>query len=228
MIDRSAAGPPAAAHVTARPTATTPHGCEFSADVCELGAVGKSPKPERAETGAYWTQARDVESLREHLGQERLTTIGHSAGTRLAISYAAQYPERVARLLLVTPPSTYLVDEPADAAELIGERSGDPVFDKLLPRSKAAPICPTRQRSMPGSRRAPRLGTPPGRQLNRSTHNWGSSTLPRRRRFSVQPPQRSGRQVRCGEGTDIGARWRAGLSDGCAAGEGAGEAFPER
>ncbi|MEE1941941.1 alpha/beta hydrolase [Streptomyces sp. TRM 70361] len=100
--------------------------------MCELGAVDKSPKPERAETGAYWTQARDVESLREHLRQERLTIIGHSAGTRLAISYAAQYPERVARLLLVTPPSTYLVDEPADAAELIGERSGDPVFDKAV------------------------------------------------------------------------------------------------
>lgn len=100
--------------------------------MCELRAVGKSPKPERAETGADWTQARDVESLREHLGQERLTIIGHSAGTRLAISYAAQYPERVARLLLVTPPSTYLVDEPADAAELIGERSGDPVFDKAV------------------------------------------------------------------------------------------------
>ena len=37
VIDRSAAG--SAAYVTARPTATTPHGCEFSADVCELRAA---------------------------------------------------------------------------------------------------------------------------------------------------------------------------------------------
>ncbi|WP_107644848.1 alpha/beta fold hydrolase [Streptomyces sp. Ru87] len=68
----------------------------------------------------------------EQLGQGRLTIIGHAAGTRLAISYAAHHPERVTRLLLVTPPSTCPVDEPADAAELIGERSGDPVFDKAV------------------------------------------------------------------------------------------------
>jgi pimeloyl-ACP methyl ester carboxylesterase len=100
--------------------------------VPHLRGVGKSPKPEHAETGAYWNQARDVEALREHLGQERLTIIGHSAGTRLAISYAVQYPERVGRLLLVTPPSTYLVDEPADTAELIDKRKGDAIFDKAV------------------------------------------------------------------------------------------------
>jgi len=33
----------------------------------------------------------------------------------VAIAYAAQFADRVAGLLLITPPADYLVDEPSDA-----------------------------------------------------------------------------------------------------------------
>lgn len=48
-------------------------------------------------------QVADVESLRVHLGQERMTLLGHSAGANLAIGDAARHPDRVERLLLITP-----------------------------------------------------------------------------------------------------------------------------
>lgn len=45
----------------------------------------------------------DVEALRTHLELDRMNLLGHSAGANLAALYAAQHPERVARLLLITP-----------------------------------------------------------------------------------------------------------------------------
>lgn len=45
----------------------------------------------------------DVESLRVHLGLERMDLLAHSAGSVLATLYAAEYPERLSRLMLITP-----------------------------------------------------------------------------------------------------------------------------
>ncbi|GII22652.1 hydrolase [Planosporangium mesophilum] len=107
--------------------------------VPQLRGVGNSPMPASTETGSYWRQAEDVERLRIHLGLERVALLGHSAGTRLALAYAAQFPGRVARLALITPPAGYLVDEPSDADELTGRRRGEPVFEAALAALKAGP-----------------------------------------------------------------------------------------
>ncbi|MCA1654877.1 MAG: alpha/beta hydrolase [Pseudonocardiaceae bacterium] len=56
-----------------------------------LRGVGEAPTPEDPEAGSLWRQAADLEALREHLGLARLALLGHSAGTRLASAYAAQY-----------------------------------------------------------------------------------------------------------------------------------------
>jgi proline iminopeptidase len=48
-------------------------------------------------------QVRDLEAFRQHFGLERMTLIGLSWGTGLAALYAAAHPERVERLLLVSP-----------------------------------------------------------------------------------------------------------------------------
>lgn len=45
--------------------------------------------------------AEDLEVLRRHFGLERLTIFGHSWGAGVAALYAARYPERVGRLLIV-------------------------------------------------------------------------------------------------------------------------------
>ncbi|WP_205629389.1 alpha/beta fold hydrolase [Jiangella muralis] len=90
-----------------------------------LRGVGASPAPDDPEAGSYWWQADDVEALRRHLGHDRLLVAGHSAGTRLAVSYAVRYPERLAALLLVTPPSTHLVDVAPDAGAIATRRTDD-------------------------------------------------------------------------------------------------------
>jgi esterase len=45
--------------------------------------------------------ARDIESVVDHLGLERLVLVGHSMGGYASIRYAARHPQRVLRLVLV-------------------------------------------------------------------------------------------------------------------------------
>jgi pimeloyl-ACP methyl ester carboxylesterase len=66
----------------------------------DLLGFGRSPKP--------WTRydvERHVTELRRVLAPEkRITLVGHSLGARLAIAYAARYPEQVERLVLISLP----------------------------------------------------------------------------------------------------------------------------
>jgi proline iminopeptidase len=48
-------------------------------------------------------QIADVERIRRILGDEKLVVIGHSFGAFLAALYAAEFPERVDAMVLVTP-----------------------------------------------------------------------------------------------------------------------------
>lgn len=108
--------------------------------VPHLRGVGRSPRPVDAARGAAWHQGEDLELLREHLGLEALVLVGHSAGTRLAIAYAAQRPDRVARLLLVTPPTQSLTEVRSDAdASADAPRRSDPVVARALDALASGP-----------------------------------------------------------------------------------------
>lgn len=107
--------------------------------VPHLRGVGRSPLPDAVEVASFWRQAEDIERLRVHLGLERVRLLGHSAGTRLAISYAAQFPDRLAGMVLVTPPAGHLVDVPSDTGERIEARQGEPAFDAALTAWAAGP-----------------------------------------------------------------------------------------
>ena len=88
--------------------------------------VGRS---EAAPVGAWPVLARDVDALRRHLDLGRIDLLGHSAGTRVAVAYAASHPDTLHRLCLVTPPSLWLVDATDDREALIEKRRGEPWFD---------------------------------------------------------------------------------------------------
>ena len=45
--------------------------------------------------------AEDVESIRLHFGIDKVTLLGHSWGSGLAVLYAERYPERVSQMILV-------------------------------------------------------------------------------------------------------------------------------
>ncbi|MFD9697787.1 alpha/beta fold hydrolase [Lentzea sp. NPDC059081] len=73
---------------------------------------------------------RDVEMLRRHLGLERVDVLGHSAGAGIAMGYAADFPDRVGRLVLLTPAlrSVGLSPEQSDWDTFLAARAGEPWF----------------------------------------------------------------------------------------------------
>lgn len=90
---------------------------EFRFHYYHQRGCGRSTRPvDRFESGNYLqNMARlvqslgleqhlaDVDRVRRILGAERITLIGHSFGGFLAALYAAEFPERVERLVLVSP-----------------------------------------------------------------------------------------------------------------------------
>ncbi|MBL7135793.1 MAG: alpha/beta hydrolase [Candidatus Marinimicrobia bacterium] len=46
---------------------------------------------------------QDIDNLREHLGETKLTLCGYSWGCMLALAYAARYPTKVKNLVLLSP-----------------------------------------------------------------------------------------------------------------------------
>ncbi|MDQ2845345.1 MAG: alpha/beta hydrolase [Actinomycetota bacterium] len=89
--------------------------------------------------GSRWRQAEDLDRLRTSLGLQRCAVVGHSAGTRLAIAYAARFPDRLSALLLITPPAWYLVDVPDDTEALADARMADPTYAAAVAAQAAGP-----------------------------------------------------------------------------------------
>ncbi len=72
----------------------------------------------------------DVEALRRHLALERMDLLGHSGGTNLAVLYAVRHPDRIGRLVLITP-STWALDIEStsdDRRELVELRADEPWY----------------------------------------------------------------------------------------------------
>jgi proline iminopeptidase len=99
----------------------------------DLRGTGES---EEAVTETYRVdrQVDDVEALRRHLGLEKLSLLGHSAGGTLAILYAIRYPRHVEELVLVAPsPRAVGIDvTDADRREVALQRKDEPWFDEAI------------------------------------------------------------------------------------------------
>jgi proline iminopeptidase len=65
--------------------------------------TGESATPDDSSTYRCDHLVGDMEALRDQLGLADMTLLGHSAGTNIAVSYAARYPDRLDKLILVTP-----------------------------------------------------------------------------------------------------------------------------
>lgn len=100
----------------------------------DLRGTGHSAVPADPATYRCDRLVDDVEALRVHLGQDRIDVMGHSAGGSLAVLYAARYPQRIGRLVLLTPSPLVVGLEIADldrrqVAEL---RSAEPWFPEAF------------------------------------------------------------------------------------------------
>ncbi|MER8223868.1 alpha/beta hydrolase [Streptomyces sp. NPDC094143] len=105
----------------------------------DLRGTGESEVPADPATYRCDRLVDDVEALRLHLGLERMDLLAHSAGGSLALLYAARYPQRIARLALVTAtpwalgwPAT--ADDRRTAARL---RASEPWFADAFPAFEA-------------------------------------------------------------------------------------------
>ena len=63
-------------------------------------------------------QIADIERIRQILGDEELILIGHSWGGFLASLYAAEFPEHVEALILVSPANTLIMPQPDSDSDL--------------------------------------------------------------------------------------------------------------
>jgi pimeloyl-ACP methyl ester carboxylesterase len=76
----------------------------------------------------------DVEALRAHLGLDRMDLLGHSAAGDLALLYAADHPERLAHLILLTPGLRAVGVEETEEQwrAALARRSGEPWYPDAL------------------------------------------------------------------------------------------------
>jgi proline iminopeptidase len=93
--------------------------------------VGGSADPADAATLRVDRLVEDVESLRVHLGLDRMDLLAHSAGSVLATLYASAYPERLSRLILLTP-----------GLAVVGVQGSEEEMAAALERSVAEPWYP--------------------------------------------------------------------------------------
>ncbi len=100
----------------------------------DLRGSGESAVPDDPATYRCDRLVDDVEAFREHLGLERMDLLAHSAAGNLAVLYAARFPQRLARLVLVTPGLRAVGLDPVGFAEAVAARSGEWWY----PRAKEA------------------------------------------------------------------------------------------
>ncbi|MFG2137093.1 alpha/beta fold hydrolase [Streptomyces sp. NPDC048650] len=87
--------------------------------------TGDSPPAADPSRYAFPRLAEDLEALRAHLGLERFALLGHDAGATLAQAYAAMYPQRPTRLVLVCPGSRLQGELTDDAREIFEARADE-------------------------------------------------------------------------------------------------------
>lgn len=96
----------------------------------DLRGTGRSAAP--ADPASYRCDrlADDVSALLDHLDVGSVDLLGHSAGANVAVQYAARFPERIKKLVLITPSGRavgLLPDHDARRA-VISRRRGEPWF----------------------------------------------------------------------------------------------------
>jgi len=113
-----------------------PQETRFTLDMLRLAVRCQTTSPRRLSTASTANVARDMDLLRQAVGDKRLTYAGYSYGTYLGATYAQLFPSRVGRFVL---------DGPADPIAYSGTGRGD-----------AAPTTPFGIRLRQGDRGAPR------------------------------------------------------------------------
>jgi proline iminopeptidase len=93
------------------------------------GGSGRPADPRAYQIEDY---VEDVEELRQHLALEKILLLGHSHGGIVAQRYAAKYPKRVERLVLVSTAARFGAEAQDAMREGMDKRSGQPWYPDAL------------------------------------------------------------------------------------------------
>lgn len=105
----------------------------------DLRGTGDSAVPADPATYRCDRMVDDVEVWRAHMGLEHMDLLAHSAAGSLALLYAARYPHRIRRLVLITPnPSALgMRATPEDRLAAARLRADEPWFAEAFPAFEA-------------------------------------------------------------------------------------------
>jgi pimeloyl-ACP methyl ester carboxylesterase len=91
--------------------------------------TGRSAAPDSPDDYGLDDYVADLGFVHEHLGKDRMDLLGHSHGSLVALLYAARYPERVGRLILVAVGTRFHEEQVEAMGEAMQQRSAEPWFD---------------------------------------------------------------------------------------------------
>lgn len=93
--------------------------------------TGLSPLPESRDSLAFPRLADDLEAVRQARGLATIDLLGHSAGCSVSLVYAARHPERINRLVLLTPSARGFADTSDDVKRIRAARSEEPWYAEV-------------------------------------------------------------------------------------------------
>ena len=106
-------------------------GLGASFTLVKLNPRGTEGSDRPADPRAYETPdyVADLEELRNHLGVERLDLLGHSHGGVVAMAYAAEYPARVRRLVLMSTLPRFQAEQVSAMEAAMLAKAGEPWYE---------------------------------------------------------------------------------------------------
>lgn len=112
----------------------------------DLRGTGFSPLPAERESLAFHRLADDLDVVRQAQGLDTIDLIAHSAGCFVTLAYAARYPERVGRVVLVTPSARPFGEVESDIAAIRASRSDEPWYAEAAALEAEQKLLPERMR----------------------------------------------------------------------------------
>jgi proline iminopeptidase len=91
--------------------------------------TGASDRPVDSSGYAIADYTSDLEELREHLGLERMSVLGHSHGGVVAMDYAAKHPDQVERLILASTLPRWASEQEEAMQASIASHEGEPWYE---------------------------------------------------------------------------------------------------
>ena len=146
--------------------------------------TGASQAPHDPTTFRIEQLVDDVEALRFHLGLDQMDLFGHSASGGTCLLYAARYPQRLDRLVLVDPSLRVVgIQSNLGVDEVLAQRTHEPWYADAVALFTRRPHRRRNSRSSSGCRRPCCMGGGTRRLASRRRRNPSSSPKPLRDGF---------------------------------------------